>query len=1040
MSSRILSRARLSAARITTAQRPCGADMHSTAVAHRIFGSKIKELIASAQEVPDPLTKPNVPSINRLTGRQRRGGYKNDAGMPAYVPIKAKNTELAWNIWAFQTNRGQRNIESRNGEAARRDLVDLILLLAESQAEQPSSSIFNPVDTGKEVRLAETASYRVATALKQLFVDSVRGVYDDKEGTGSQETEPKAELSQCSLGLGLKSANEYERILDKVLAGLRSDISKGNSPVLATDSLEQMALSIEDSPVSRIVHLLFVAASQDGVTASPRMVQDALDIAIATGDVTAARDILNLTYPDLAAVLDPAMPGPSAAQTKIFGNAHSENCRTAVEKVLQLVAVGQDPQTADISVYPDGPQDEISNEQLESLAASAFGRSVAEVDPAVLQWRVQTSESIYRMYISSGISEVPSPDNSPKTALQGSVTPSTTMLASLLKINCDAGNVEHTAILYDTLLAAAGELSQQSNDTQHKLNFESWCSVAQAIGTIKQTWLMERVIGDLIGDQWSPSENIYRLYLESIAQPATLNESLASLKSTIGGASVLSSSGDILEPLIQALLQHPGAKGNECALQIAGLPGADSPETSWTADNGAAISDKTVRSIVSAFISAGQITRARELAELWSADRPGLITSQSLAELILGLGRAGDYNEALGLFASMQGAETIEITLEILSSVLQVYVMAEDFEEAVSVSKRIRAIVKEGVDSGDAEIPTRETYSCMIKAYCAYGQPNEALRALEEMRIHKVHASTETYTTLLKSMSSLRSLDGLKLIVALANVDNNMHANGPDGSSSVPLPLDTAYFNALIEAYGRVGSPERALQAWEMMRQRGVKPDNTTASLLIDTCAWNERVHWAEDMQPQSEFVERNEPEDHVYTGMPFFQLHYLGSTLKELQEAGLELNMANYRHLLEALIRTGFLEEAMDMVIGRYEDAEERTRWGTEAHRLLQHNDQYFLTGLFSLFKKNEAQEPPAKFMDVQMELPLERETVQTIFGMIEAVRAKCSTKEDPEPWEAPFVQRTSPSLLQRLDLHQQRLVNFLRSKRPDLLPASSE
>ncbi|ORX72151.1 hypothetical protein DL89DRAFT_109181 [Linderina pennispora] len=102
----------------------------------------------------------------------------------------------------------------------------------------------------------------------------------------------------------------------------------------------------------------------------------------------------------------------------------------------------------------------------------------------------------------------------------------------------------------------------------------------------------------------------------------------------------------------------------------------------------------------------------------------------------------------------MQGAETSEITLEILSSVLQVYVMAEDFEEAVSVSKRIRAIVKEGVDNGDAEIPTRETYSCMIKAYCAYGQPNEALRALEEMRIHKVHASTETYTTLLKSMSS----------------------------------------------------------------------------------------------------------------------------------------------------------------------------------------------------------------------------------------------------------------------------------------------
>ncbi|KAJ1935988.1 hypothetical protein FBU59_005205 [Linderina macrospora] len=388
----------------------------------------------------------------------------------------------------------------------------------------------------------------------------------------------------------------------------------------------------------------------------------------------------------------------------------------------------------------------------------------------------------------------------------------------------------------------------------------------------------------------------------------------------------------------------------------------------------------------------------------------------------------------------MQGTEASEITIGTLSSVLQVYVMAEDFEEAVSVSKRIRAIVKEAVDNGDAEIPTRETYNCMVKAYCAYGQPNEALRVLEEVRTHKVHASAETYTVLLQSMSSLRSLDGLKLIVALANVDYNMHGNEADASNKVPLPQDTAYFNAQIEAYGRIGSPERALQAWEMMRQRGVKPDNVTASLLIDTCAWNERVHWADDMKPQSGFVERNEPEDHVYTGMPFFQLHYLGTTLKELQEAGLELNLANCRHLLEALVRTGFLEEAMHMVIGRYEDAAEQSKWETKARKLLHHEDQYFLSGLFSLFKNEKNQEPVAKYMDINMELPLERETVQTLFGMFEAVRAKCSTKVDPEPWEAPFVQRMSPNLLQRLELHQERLGSFLRSKRPDLLPASSE
>ncbi|KAJ1929483.1 hypothetical protein FBU59_007044, partial [Linderina macrospora] len=336
-----------------------------------------------------------------------------------------------------------------------------------------SGSIFNPVDADKVVRQAETSSFRVVTALRQLFADSVRGVYDGKEAHEEQKSESVTDLAQYGLGLGLESATDYERILDTVLAGVNSGVSNGNSPALTLSSPELLALDIEDSAIARIMHLLFVAASQDGVAASPRMVQAALDIGIATGDVTATRDVLNLTYPDLAAVLDPTLTGPTTDQTKIFGDAHADACRAAVEKVLQLVAVGQDPQIVDGSAFPDGPQEEISHEQLESLAASAFQRSAPVVDPAVLQWRVQTSESIYRMYISSGISEVPSPDNSPKSALQGSVMPSNSMLISLLKINCDAGNVEHAAILYDTLLAAAGEGRSQSTDDQHKLSFEN---------------------------------------------------------------------------------------------------------------------------------------------------------------------------------------------------------------------------------------------------------------------------------------------------------------------------------------------------------------------------------------------------------------------------------------------------------------------------------------------------------------------------------------------------------------------------------------
>ncbi|KAJ1655203.1 hypothetical protein GGF38_004804, partial [Coemansia sp. RSA 25] len=235
-----------------------------------------------------------------------------------------------------------------------------------------------------------------------------------------------------------------------------------------------------------------------------------------------------------------------------------------------------------------------------------------------------------------------------------------------------------------------------------------------------------------------------------------------------------------------------------------------------------------------------------------------------------------------------------------------------------------------------------------------------------------------------------------------------------------------------------------ALQVWEVMRSRGIKPDNVTATLLIDTCGWNERVHWDDDMDAQTAFVEHEIPEDHVYTGMPFFHMHFLANTLQQLQEAGLEFSMANYRHLLEALIRGGFLEDALEMVIGKHEDVAQKGIWAEQARVLLQPTGSVIFEGLMSLAKRmgdqaKEHKEPMAKFMDVSLDIPLCQETVNTVYGMIGAVRNKCTTDKNAEPCDMPFVQNASPNLLKRLDLHEQRLDEFLRQKRPDLLPPTA-
>ncbi|KAJ1964070.1 hypothetical protein GGI12_001661 [Dipsacomyces acuminosporus] len=1049
-------------------------------------------LLQSDEQKADPLTKQTGVPAGKQPGAKAksksRSGSKQGAGMPLYVPLKARNVEKAWDIWSCHL----RQSNARSGLAVRDELVSLALLIAESREAAQTPDLFN-IDSGDaaDTQAAAAAaahsisSFRVTAILKHLFADSVRSVYSADSGIkkdtseeanaadAAEEPAKAIAITDIDLRLGLTSISDYQHLFDAVHSAARDYAPTGNTPMPTATTREQLALQVGDVSVARIMHLLILALAQDGFVATIDMIQAALHTAVAMNDTAATKDILQLTYRDLGLLLDPAMPAGAASHPiNVLDDPQSDSCRAAVEVVLQAIADGRNPNSVDTAAYPEHPQEEIGSEQLEDLVSFENDPISAQEQAAINSWRTKTAENLYRAYISAGIKEIPSPDNSPKPALQGSVIPSASMLISLLCINCNSGNIEQAAILYDTLVAtlhqsnehtkrgkqqkqqaAKGEFVGKGISSAHALDLASWLKVSKAVHGIKQAWMMERVLIDMASDGWVPSSTACEQFLDVIddTSEVALTKAIDGIKEGLVTCGVsVESTSEILEPLVHALVSsHLPASGKQLAVRIdQALELATEPSTC----NRLRASDETGRSIISALIADGQIARARQLAEAWSIDRPELIADKNVAELILGLGNAGRHKEALGLFADIQGSSSGDISMDVLCSVLQVYVLAGDYEEAISVGKRIRAAVKEnGGNKQDRQLlPTREIYNCIIKAYCAEGMPAEALRVLEEMRACQLHATSDTYAILLHTMSNLRSLDGLKLVAALANVDYNMVATGSNrddiqdrlvADESRPLPLNTDYYNALIEAYGRVAEPIKALQVWEVMRLRGVKPNNLTATLLVDTCCWNERVHWGEDMQPQREFVEREIPDDHIYTGMPLFHMHYLGTTLKELEQAGLEFSMANYRHILEALIRAGFLEEALDMTIGKHETRAHRDAWTAESKKLLEPSGEHFLSGLASLLKQlphksGEAHEPLAKFMDVSFDIPLTSETAHTISGMLAAVRAKCTTKEDPEPWEMPFVQRVSPNLIQRLELHQQRLDRVLKTQRPDLLP----
>ncbi|KAJ2723442.1 hypothetical protein GGI07_002644 [Coemansia sp. Benny D115] len=971
---------------------------------------------------------------------QRRGGHARGQGMHISIPIRAKNVEKAWGIWSSKLR------QPTDQPPALKDLVDLIMLLLESPAV-PLIGGQRIATEEEEVRRRhrDQAAYRLAMVLRSLFAQNKQII----EGSG---------------GLGLKSIDEYERILGLLASNKAESVvgSGGNTPTIGAENIQSAA----DVGVGRLAQLVLIAALNDKIYITPEMVCLALKCATISCDVAAARDTLQLHNMSLALSLDPKLPPSGTLGQSRMSNVTKEVSLAIVEELMRVVVVGQNP--AVYSTAFCAKQEAEAEEYLyDPVGDTTNAVALEDMLEEARRWRVQTAERIYRLFVSAGMTEVPSPDKSLRPALQGSSVPTLSLLATMLSINCAVRNVEEAVIIYDTLVATAGAASEKIEPTL-------WSDVFNAVVSTEQAWLAARVLGDMVSSGTIPTQSMYEQYVNTLCN---VTESEDGFITSIADLCQGDMPQAALDNIICALAGSPSELGEfaalrvEQALQISGLP----TDSSQSADSTAPVSDAAARAILSAMISANQIPRARRLVELWGAQRPELVNSQSIAALIIGLSYSGEFAQALDVFAGVQDS-TPDLSVDILSAVMRVYVMAGDYEEAASVAMRIRAIVRDSPENTNKLMLDigHLVYNSMIRAYCETDQITEAMRVLEEMRSSTLHANSETYAILAQTMSTIRSYDGLKLVVALANVDYNMAAveessglNTGVLTCSVPLPLNTDYYNSLIEAYGRMAEPAKALQIWEIMRQRCVAPNNLTATLIIDICGWNERVHWDEDMQPNSRFAVREVPADHIYTGMPFIHMHYLANAMEQLQQAGLVFSQSNYRHFIEAMLRLGFLEDVMDMTIARYEDSKESKEFADKAKDLAKQPDRMALGEVLANMRKKLAPETdeeddssqsveraaaekerweremhqyrPKTMDDFRLEIPLNQDIVDTLYGMIKHVRNTCLIGEDVDRADMPFVQRASPHLLERLDLHQARLDHFLKTKRPDLSSASN-
>ncbi|KAJ2795866.1 hypothetical protein H4R20_005733, partial [Coemansia guatemalensis] len=816
--------------------------------------------------------------------------------------------------------------------------------------------------------------------------------------------DPDAFMSSLHFGLGLLKPKEYSDIISLLQVSGICEIPCGNTLTTRVSAADGLSLAMHDMPPSRLAEILVIAAIQDGIDVTAGVLQRALEVTVAVQDVAAARDLLALCNSRLAVILDPQLvASTSKSRPAAIDEPQSIVCQQIVESLLQLIEVGQDPQLLAPGADLRKPQEEMGYFQLDDAVDFDKGLVPAADQEATDLWRAAAAERVYREYMSLGIVEVPSPEPGVGAALQGSVVSTPQMIASMLRIYANARNPEQTAIFYEALTAVVAQLPDRSFDSDaeqlkstHKVDLGLWTDILRSVSNSGQQWLAARVLGAMAGDGWLPTQAAYEEYLSTLGclSEAALKKAIDELLNNIQENGVSTSQLPVREPLACALVAAQTVDSAEAmaarieqALLLSRLhPEASSPGT-------AVVSDKTARSIMRAMLANGQIARARGLAEEWSATRPDLVDARCMAALILALGKTGQHSEALDLFVTYQQSDESEITLDLLCAVFEVYMHAGDYAEAVSAGKRIRVLVNDSWTGGTLEaLPGHDIYNSLIRAYCEEILPAEAMHVLEEMRRYGLNATPETYTILAKCMSDLRSFEGLKLVNALVNVDYNMVSLdnartmwGRASPRSPPLPLTTDYYNALMEAYLRVAEPTLALQVWEVMRFRGVRPDNLTATLLVDICGWNERVHWEQDMLPQKTFVSHEVPEDHIYTGVPLLHLHFLASVLQQLQEAGLELSIANYQHVAEAIMRAALVSDVVTLLIGRFETPEESAAWERETKKVYIKHANPVVLGIVKFLHSEEDllayedTQSVAKFMANAPDIPLCEETVNT-------------------------------------------------------------
>ncbi|KAJ8652214.1 hypothetical protein O0I10_012175 [Lichtheimia ornata] len=291
-----------------------------------------------------------------------------------------------------------------------------------------------------------------------------------------------------------------------------------------------------------------------------------------------------------------------------------------------------------------------------------------------------------------------------------------------------------------------------------------------------------------------------------------------------------------------------------------------------------------------------QLDRILTIVEQHSNNSPLQLDTQAYNGLLSGLAKQGRSLQAQNLYDKVFRYNTQKADIATYTNLMLAYINDELVDDAMDIYYELREFVH-GSDAGKERFNMDATfYTTLISAMTRLpGQeldlgdrpaPNyaytiddtpiqgldgrsqpmllTALALFNDMRRSMIRPNAHVYTAILHACAKYKDAYVLEQVHKLIRMD-------------LYFDPDTAVYNALMNAYNRVGDGHIVLQMWEMLALSSAPEtaiDQTTVSIVLDSCGHNGYNYHARD----------------------------IWHTLKQ---SGFELNTNNYCSYVECLCRS---------------------------------------------------------------------------------------------------------------------------------------